>query len=101
MDIKCPSSGEDQKMNFTNFELLGSGDQVKFVIVNDEDYQHAKQVIEDHLKSVDFDIVFTPCDMPDAFELKSLSERVLKDGLNVRVLPQLHKLIWPEKPRGV
>ena len=92
MDIKCPSSGESEKMLFANIELLGPTDQLKFVIVNDSDYDYAKAVIEKH--SPKSEIIFTPVGGKD---LRSLAEKVLKENLNVRVLPQLHKFIWGDE----
>jgi 7-carboxy-7-deazaguanine synthase len=106
MDIKCPSSGEDSKMNFTNFELLGDGDQVKFVIMNDKDYEYAKNILQEYSLNDGCAVILTPCSLPEgdrdkSITLSQLAECVLEDGLHVRVLPQLHKLIWPDKERGV
>lgn len=107
IDIKCPSSKESQKMDFTNLELLDEGDQLKFIITDQEDFEYAKEVIRKYPISEKCSIVFTPCD-PEYWEtskegvtLQKLAEWVLRDGLFVHVLPQLHKLIWPDKKRGV
>jgi len=107
MDIKCPSSGEEQKMNLSNLDLLGADDQIKFIIVDDNDYDYAKDFLEKHKISSKCAIIFTPCWLaPDkltdnAYTLRKLAERVLSDRLSVRVLPQLHKLVWPERSRGI
>ena len=92
MDIKCPSSGEAEKMRFENIELLGPTDQLKFIISDDKDYEYAKEKIAQY--DPKSEIVFTPVGGKD---LRSLAEKVLKDGLDVRVLPQLHKFIWGEE----
>jgi 7-carboxy-7-deazaguanine synthase len=89
MDIKCPSSGESEKMLFENIEILGPTDQLKFIVENDDDYEYAKQIIEKY--SPKCEVVFTPVGGRD---LKELAEKVLKEGIDARVLPQLHKLIW-------
>lgn len=92
MDIKCPSSGEAEKMRFENIELLGPTDQLKFVISDEDDYSYSKEVLEKYpTKS---EVIFTPVGGTD---LKWLAEKVLKDGLDVRVLPQLHKFIWGDE----
>ena len=107
MDVKCPSSGEAQKMNFTNFELLGEGDQIKFIILNQDDYDYAKNILQKYPVPDGCAIIFTPCaaehgeEQEMVFSLRTLTEHVLKDGLFVQVLPQLHKLIWPEKNKGI
>lgn len=92
MDIKCPSSGESGKMLFANIELLGPTDQLKFVVGCDEDYAYAKDVL--HKYEPKCEVIFTPVGGTD---LKSLTEKVLKEGLEVRVLPQLHKFIWGDE----
>lgn len=89
MDIKCPGSGQAEKMDFSNMELLGPTDQLKFIISDREDYDYAKEIMEKYQpKCV---IIMTPVGGTD---LKELVEWVLRDGLDIRVLPQLHKIIW-------
>ena len=92
MDIKCPSSGEAEKMVFGNIELLGPTDQLKFVMSDDADYEYAREVVREYGPKCE--VIFTPVGGTD---LKDIAEKVLKDGLNVRVLPQLHKIIWGDE----
>ncbi len=89
MDIKCPGSGQAEKMNFSNLELLGPTDQLKFIISSQKDYDYAKEILIKY--QPDCVIVMTPV---DGIDLKELVEKVLKDKLDIRVLPQLHKIIW-------
>ncbi len=89
MDIKCPSSGESEKMRFENIELLGPTDQLKFIISDEDDYRYSKEILEKYPAKAE--VIFTPV---GGTELKWLAEKVLKEGLDVRVLPQLHKFIW-------
>ncbi len=95
MDIKTPSSGMSQFMDLSNLELLGKKDTVKFVIANDEDYEFMKSFIKNH--EINAEIIVQP---EGNKNLKELVEKVLSDQLNVRVLPQLHKIIWGDR-RGV
>ncbi len=95
LDIKTPSSKMEKAMLFENLKYLGPRDYVKFVIKDDEDFEYALAVIEKY--GIEREIVFQPVGGTD---LKWLAEKVLDEGLNVRVLPQLHKIIWGEK-RGV
>jgi 7-carboxy-7-deazaguanine synthase len=92
MDIKCPSSGESEKMLFDNIELLGPTDQLKFIISDNKDYAYAKEILEKY--SPKCEVIFTPVGGKD---LKAIAEKVLKEELEVRVLPQLHKFIWGEE----
>jgi len=95
MDIKTPSSGMTQFMDLSNLELLGKKDTVKFVIANDEDYEFMKSFIKNH--EINAEIIVQP---EGNKNMKELVEKVLSDQLNVRVLPQLHKIIWGDR-RGV
>jgi len=92
MDIKCPSSGESEKMRFENIELLGPTDQLKFIISDENDYRYSKEILEKYPPKSE--VIFTPVGGTD---LKWLAEKVLKEGLDVRVLPQLHKFIWGDE----
>jgi 7-carboxy-7-deazaguanine synthase len=95
LDIKCPSSEMHEKMEFSNIELLGLGDELKFVIADKKDYDYAKDVIDKYQPICS--IIMQPV---WGIEIKELAEWVLNDNLNARVMPQLHKMIWGEK-RGV
>jgi 7-carboxy-7-deazaguanine synthase len=109
IDIKCPSSGEENKMDYSNLELLRAGDQLKFIIADEADYKFAKEIVVKCSSTRPFEVIFTPVTWPDdnsddnksGFNLQKLAEIILDDGLRVRILPQLHKLIWPERTRGV
>lgn len=109
IDIKCPSSGENNKMDYSNLELLRAGDQLKFIIADEVDYNYAKEIVAKCSSTRPFEVIFTPVTWPDdtnddnksEFNLQKLADRVLNDALGVRVLPQLHKLIWPDRTRGV
>jgi len=96
MDCKCPGSGMEKRMDFELMEKLRSKDQLKFVIQDEADYEYAKGILKKY--KIRANIVFQPV---YGSSLKWLTERVLEDRLErVRVLPQLHKIIWGEI-RGV
>jgi 7-carboxy-7-deazaguanine synthase len=95
MDVKCPSSGMSDKIVYDNLEFLSPRDQLKFIIADRVDYLFALKVMREH--EINAPIIMTPVGGTD---LQELSEWVLRDKIFVRVLPQLHKLIWGDK-RGV
>lgn len=95
MDIKCPSSGMDKKMVIANLDYLFKKDQLKFVISDKTDLDYAVKFLKDNPTKAN--VIFTPV---GGMDLGPLADAVLKMKLNVRVLPQLHKVIWGEK-RGV
>ena len=92
MDIKCPSSKMEKRMDFRNIKLLKKTDQLKFVIKDRKDYDYAKNILKKYKPGCN--VVFMPV---WGINVKKLAANVLKDGLNVRVLIQLHKLIWGDK----
>jgi len=91
MDIKCPSSGMHNRMDFSNIELLSPYDELKFVIADENDLAYAKKIIEEYKPKTN--VVFQPVYGTD---IKMIADAVVEEKLNVRVLPQLHKLIWGE-----
>ncbi|MBW2246241.1 MAG: radical SAM protein [Deltaproteobacteria bacterium] len=100
VDIKCPTSGESDKNDLGNLKRLGSKDQVKFVIGDRSDYKYAKVTMDSI--SPDFpeeQILFSPAS--GGITPSQLAEWILEDSLNVRLHLQLHKIIWPDKERGV
>ncbi len=95
MDYKTPSSGMEEKMIEDNLGLLRERDQLKFVISDMDDYEFSVEILE--RSELDCEVIFQN---EEGFELKRLAESVLTDGVEVRVLPQLHKMIWTEE-KGV
>jgi 7-carboxy-7-deazaguanine synthase len=92
MDVKCPASGEARSTDLTNIELLSPSDQLKFVIADRRDYNYARKILAEYPPACP--VIMTPV---GGTELKELVKWVVADKLEVRVLPQLHKLIWGEE----
>lgn len=93
MDIKTPSSGEEKSLHRPNLDILRETDYIKFVISDEKDFEYAVDFIGGLGRKLQ--VVFQPAWGAD---LKDLVEKVLKLKLDVRVLPQLHKMIWGEIP---
>jgi 7-carboxy-7-deazaguanine synthase len=89
MDIKCPSSGMQEKMLFDNIELLSPADQIKFIVADNDDLKYAENIIKTY--EIKCSVIFTPV---GGLALEPVAGFVLSKKLNARVLPQLHKLIW-------
>ena len=92
MDVKCPSSEMQDKMDFTNIPLLKKKDQLKFVISDGLDLEYAVEVLEKY--SPECEVIFTPV---GGMDIEPLAEEVVERRINARVLPQLHKIIWGNK----
>ena len=99
MDVKCPASGEHEKILWENFQSLTAQDEVKFVISDRRDYLYAKDVLKKYQKGACWSALFSP-----AFGLLSyerLAEWIMEDALDVRFQLQLHKVIWGPERKGV
>jgi len=92
LDIKCPSSNMQNKMDYSNIKLLKEEDQLKFIIKNKKDYEYAKEIIERYKPKCTVYLQPVWGTNPE-----KLAEWIKKDYLNVRLGLQLHKIIWGEK----
>jgi 7-carboxy-7-deazaguanine synthase len=100
VDIKCPASGESDKVDWSNIDRLGCSDQVKFVIQDRADYEFARETMRRHeLDRRCAAVLFSP--VHGVMDPKDLSEWILEDRLAVRLQLQIHKHIWGENVRGV
>ena len=117
MDLKCPSSGESDRMLPENIAHLKSTDEVKFVIGTEEDTAGPRGCsphtgwrsdvrflfswvapLEAHQRDESLKPVpngHTPISRRD------LVERITRDRLPVRFQLQMHKFIWPPDEKGV
>ena len=93
MDIKCPSSGMTDRMILSNIDLLSSKDQLKFVIKDQADLDFVVGFVRSH--RIPCPVIFGP--VGGTGRLEWLVDRVLREHLDVRVLPQLHKIIWGDR----
>lgn len=93
VDVKCPSSGMADRMDWRNMELVGAGDEVKFVIGSTEDFDFAVRIVDTYTLTETTDVIFSP--VCDTLEPSALAEMILAAGLDVRVGLQIHKILWP------
>jgi 7-carboxy-7-deazaguanine synthase len=96
IDIKCPSSGEAGRNRWSNFDCPRESDEVKFVIADRIDFDWARAQVARLGLSRKCTVLFSP--VWEALPARTLAEWVLDSGLNVRVQPQLHKLLWGATP---
>jgi len=100
VDVKCPGSGESARFCYANLAELNPQDQVKFVILDENDYHYACEFMGKHdLARKVSEVIFSPVFGKLPFRL--LAELILRDNLNVRLGLQLHKIIWNPDARGV
>jgi 7-carboxy-7-deazaguanine synthase len=96
MDLKTPGSGEVERNRYGNLDLLAETDQVKFVISSREDYDWARQMLQQYDIAKRCTVLFSPVHgRQDATEL---ADWILQDRLPVRLQIQLHKYLWGNEP---
>jgi 7-carboxy-7-deazaguanine synthase len=110
VDIKCPSSSMEKKdILHKNIYKLGIGDELKFVVSNEEDIKFSLEIIE-HYKEIisskniiiNFSPVFGKIEPKELAKLMLLeNEFFIKNNLQVRLSLQIHKYIWNPETRGV
>ena len=100
IDVKCPGSGESEKVHWANLDQLRPTDEVKFVIRDRADYEFARRVVERHaLVGCCAAVLFSP--VHGQLDPKELAAWILQDRLAVRLQLQAHKYIWDPQTRGV
>jgi 7-carboxy-7-deazaguanine synthase len=112
VDVKCPGSGEAGTFRESNLPLLSRRDEVKFVIVNRNDYEFARDFIRQYgLQEKAGGVIFSPAFFKNPSSVRNssncqldprlLTEWILEDRLNVRLGLQIHKFIWEPATHGV
>ncbi len=95
MDFKTPSSGEEERNLYGNIEHLLPHDQIKFVVMNDDDYRWSLDKIREHRLTERCEVLFSPAvGVQDPGEL---AEKIIRDRLPVRFQLQLHKILWGDE----
>ncbi len=116
MDLKCPSSGESDRMLWSNLDHLTWNDEVKFVIGSHEDYEWSRDLVREKIPTEMCEVLFSwvsplthfqkdPCLKPfpethTPISRDRLVDRIIEDALPVRFQLQMHKFIWPPDERG-
>jgi len=99
LDLKCPGSGMDNRMDFRNITYLTTRDEIKFVISHREDFVWALAAIKQHALQGRAHILFSS--VYGRLRPAELAAWILEEKLNVRLQLQLHRYIWPDTQRGV
>lgn len=100
LDVKCPGSGEAERIFWPNLERLNPHDEIKFVIADRGDFDFALEVADKYsLNQRQPHLLFSP--VWGSVELKDLADWILKSGVRARMQLQLHKYIWGPETKGV
>ena len=99
VDFKCPSSGEQHANLWSNVAHLTGRDEVKFVLADRGDYDFARRAVAEHRLLEICPVIFSP--VHGRLAPATLAEWILAEGPDVRLGVQLHKILWPQRDRGV
>ncbi|WP_347343333.1 radical SAM protein [Lujinxingia sediminis] len=91
MDLKAPGSGEVDKNLFSNIAHLKPTDEVKFVLLNREDFDWAIATIEEHHLLEHAQIIFSP--VHGELSGHELANWILESGKTIRLGLQIHKFL--------
>lgn len=96
LDIKTPDSQEMTKNRLENIPLLKKGDQIKFVLCSEADYQWAKTCLATLPVPQGVEVLFSPSfhELPP----RQLADWIIADRLPVRFQLQIHKILWNDSP---
>jgi 7-carboxy-7-deazaguanine synthase len=97
LDVKTLKSGEVENNVWGNLSKIKSEDEIKFVILDKEDFIWSKNIIKEYSVNQE-QVLFSP--VYGKLNPTNLSDWILQESLNVRVQLQLHKILWGEK-KGV
>ncbi len=104
MDLKTPSSNEEKRNLLSNLDHLTQHDQIKFVIMDQTDYEWSVQQLKTHqLESKVSTVWFSPAFAIDKTQVSlpkiatDLANWIVQDRLPVRFQLQLHKLLWQDE----
>lgn len=92
LDLKTPGSGEVERNLYSNLDHLRAHDQVKFVIMNAEDYDWARGMTDRYGLTGKCDVLFSP--VHGELPAQHLADWILRDRVAVRLQVQLHKILW-------
>lgn len=96
LDIKTPASQEEHNNQYQNLEHITDKDQLKFVLMNRDDYLWSKQFVKERGLTGKVEVLFSP--VADQLAASDLADWILEDNLSVRFQMQLHKHLWGNVP---
>lgn len=101
VDIKAPGSGiESELIDWEGIAGLGDKDEIKIVCSHREDYEWAREIVREGRRiPAGIRVGFSP--VYGQLDGTRLAEWILADRLDVVMQMQLHRVLWPDRDRGV
>lgn len=100
LDYKLPGSGMEDNMYMGNYNYIGKGDAVKFVVGSQADLERCLEVIDEYALDERTRVFISP--VYGSIEPESIVDFMIENNMNdVKLQLQLHKFIWSPETRGV
>jgi 7-cyano-7-deazaguanine synthase len=99
IDVKTPGSGMDERNLPSNWMVLRPIDELKFVLVDRADYEWSRELVRREGLAEKCTVLFSAAQ--GKLDPADLAKWIIDDGLPVRLQLQLHRILWPERDRGV
>ena len=96
VDLKCPGSGECARNDWANLDRLRPGDELKFVVADQKDFDWAVDVVKKNNLTERVPVHISP--VWEQVEPAQVADWILKSGIDLRLSLQQHKLLWGETP---
>ena len=99
LDVKCPGSGMEAKNDLDNLALLGSRDEVKFVIADRRDFDWAEALVRKHRLDETHTVLISPVfEGATSAIAAQVAEWVRDSERTLRLNLQVHKVLWGDVP---
>ena len=100
LDYKAKSSGEEEKMDLSNWDVLDENDAIKFVVSNREEMEKAVKLLKAIQPKAQpiFSPMFGKIDLQEMWEY-IYSPEVIE--LDIKAQLQLHKVVYSPEVKGV
>jgi 7-carboxy-7-deazaguanine synthase len=98
-DLKCPGSDESARNLWPELGKLRRQDELKIVVASRADYEWALRTLRLRLGDVKAQVLWSA--VWGEVEPAALAAWLLADRAPGRLQLQLHKILWPQRDRGV
>jgi 7-carboxy-7-deazaguanine synthase len=89
VDVKCPSSGQEERNRLDLLDGLRDRDEIKFVLADEADYRWARALLAERRRHWRATVLFGA--VAGALDPGELARWILRDDLDVRLNVQWHK----------
>lgn len=99
VDLKCPGSGESDRVRWDDLARLRPQDELKIVVADRSDFEWALSALERRLPGLQSVVLWSA--VSATLAASELAGWLLRPGVPGRLQLQLHKILWPGRDRGV